>query len=428
MSVKIFKGRLIDAPTPKSLRIRDNTYIGVNNNTIIFISETLPSEYLNQEVTELSSSEFLLPGFIDCHAHPPQYPFIGTAFGKPLLEWLKATVHNFEPKYKDTNYATEIYNKFIKKSIENGTVAGSYFATIHTDSSRILADICEKYHFNALIGKVNQDMNFPDNLRENTEESVKDTLEFIEMLKNYQFVKPVITPRFAVSCTRKLMTKLGDIANEKDLFLQTHLSESVNECELINEMYPECDNYTDVYKKYHCLTSKTLLAHSIHLSEEELKEIKSAGASLVHCPNANLVMKSGFCLVKKALENDVNICMGSDVSGGCSVSMVEAMKLALIVGNINNMVKASDDTLSLSEVLYLATAGGAKCLQMDNLGSLDVGKRFDCVRVDLNSKDSPVDLFEWNTKEQYLERFILQGDSRNIVQVYIDGEIVSNKL
>ena len=92
------------------------------------------------------------------------------------------------------------------------------------------------------------------------------------------------------------------------------------------------------------------------------------------------------------------------------------------------MVKASDDTLSLSEVLYLATAGGAKCLQMDNLGSLDVGKRFDCVRVDLNSKDSPVDLFEWNTKEQYLERFILQGDSRNIVQVYIDGEIVSNKL
>ena len=81
------------------------------------------------------------------------------------------------------------------------------------------------------------------------------------------------------------------------------------------------------------------------------------------------------------------------------MSMVEAMKLALIVGNINNMVKASDDTLSLAEVLYLATAGGAKCLQMEDLGSLDVGKRFDCVRVDLNSKDSPVDLFEWNLYE-----------------------------
>ena len=429
MSFKIFRGRLIDAPTPKELRIRDNTYIGVKDNIIEFISETLPEEHKDKEVVQLGNGEFILPGFVDCHAHPPQYPFIGTAFGLPLLDWLKATVHNFEPKYADTEYAKKIYSKFMKKTIENGTVAGSYFATIHKDSSLILADICEQYHFKALIGKVNQDMNFPDCLRENTEESMKDTLAFIETMKTHKHVQPILTPRFAVSCTRNLMKQLGDLANEKDIFLQTHLSESVNECDLIGEMYPECDNYTDVYKKYNCLTNKTLLAHSIHLSDDELKVIKSAGSALVHCPNANLVMKSGFCPVKKALAQDVKVCMGSDVSGGCSVSMVEAMKLALIVGNINNIIKASDVTLTLAEVVYLATAGGAKCLHMDDeIGSIDVGKRFDCIRVDLESKDSPIDLFEWNTNEQMVERFILQGDSRNIVQVFIDGQIVSNKL
>ncbi|EKE37311.1 hypothetical protein ENUP19_0047G0244 [Entamoeba nuttalli] len=425
--VKVFKGLIIDTPTSNQIRFRDS-FIGVENGSIIFIENTLPKQYSENDVIVLKSGEFLFPGLIDCHLHAPQYAFIGTAFGKPLLEWLEATVHKFEPKCADKNYAEKLYNQVVRKTLQNGTTTASYFGTIHTDSDIILANICEKRHQRAFIGKVNQDQMFPDNLKESTDKSIQETIRFIESFKGYHFVKPIITPRFAVSCTRDLMKKLGQLAQERDVFLQTHLSESPGECDLIKSMYPECKNYTDVYEQYECLTDKTLLAHSIHLSDEEMDVIKKHESSLIHCPNANLTMKSGFCPVKKALGKGIKMGMGTDISGGFSASILDSMRLGLIVGNINDIVNKTEP-VSLSEIIYLATNGGAHCLNMqDQIGSFEVGKKFDALRVDLNANDSPIDLFEWNSNEQMVERFILQGDSRVIKEVYVEGSLVDTSI
>ncbi|KAL7719058.1 Guanine deaminase [Entamoeba marina] len=427
-SLHIFNGHIIDAPSPDQLRIR-NAYIGVENGVISFVKEDLnKNDYPTARFTELTSGQFIIPGLVDCHLHAAQYAFIATAFGKPLLEWLEATVHKYEPKCASVTYASSLYEKIVRKTLQNGTTTACYFGTIHVDATVQLAHICERRRQRAFVGKVNQDQMFPDELKEDTTVSIEETNQFIKKIQGLKYVKPVITPRFAVSCTRDLMKQLGDLAKEKDVLIQTHLSESVNECELIGSMYPECTNYTNVYDKYNLLGNNTILAHSIHLSDDELTVIKETRSSVIHCPNANLTMKSGVCQVKNLLEKKVKIGLGTDVSGGHSASMVDAMRMAMLVGNINAFEK-NNCSISLSEVLYLATLGGAECLGLkESIGSFDSGKQFDALVIDCNSADSPIDVFEWNAIEDLFGRFILQGDSRNIRDVYVDGQLVDTSI
>ncbi|ELP90357.1 guanine deaminase, putative [Entamoeba invadens IP1] len=413
----------VDAPYAGHLHIQ-NIYLAVDSTGIItYTGDTLPPNTHTENVIEIPKGKFFLPGFIDCHIHAPQYATVATQFGKPLMEWLEASAFPAERKCKEESLARDLYTKVVLKTLQNGTTTASYFGTIFNSTDLILADVCETNHQRAFVGKVCQDKMIPNDLCEVTEDSIVDAETFVDTVlsKNYKYVRPIVTPRFAVSCSLELMSQLSALASKKDIFIQTHLSENTQECELIAEMYPDCKNYTDVYEKVGCLTSKTLLAHSIHLSDDEIEVIKNHESCLIHCPVANLSMKSGFFRFKKLYQMGVKIGMGTDVAGGYSPSMIEVMKMAMLVGNISSITN-NDAQIDFGDVLYMATMGGAKCLNLDKqIGSFENGKKFDALLIDLTKDNTNIDLFDWNTQEDMVERFILQGDSRNIAQVYVDG-------
>jgi guanine deaminase len=99
------------------------------------------------------------------------------------------------------------------------------------------------------VGKVNMDRDAPDYLRETTEESQKETLRWLEGCKGFTKVKPILTPRFAPSCTDELLAFLGKLKAEKDLPVQSHLSENLGEIALVAELFPDCGQYWEVYDK-----------------------------------------------------------------------------------------------------------------------------------------------------------------------------------
>ncbi|XP_008485870.2 guanine deaminase-like, partial [Diaphorina citri] len=88
----------------------------------------------------LTSTQFLLPGFIDAHVHAPQYPNLGLGVDLPLLTWLRTYIFALERKFSDLSYATTVYDKVVDRLIANGTTTASYFGTIHTDACLLLAD------------------------------------------------------------------------------------------------------------------------------------------------------------------------------------------------------------------------------------------------------------------------------------------------
>lgn len=100
----------------------------------------------------LTNTQFIMPGFIDCHIHAPQMPNIGLGLDKPLLEWLEEYTFPLESKYIDNEFAMKTYKKVVKNCLDFGTTTACYFGTIHLEANKILVDECLRQGQRAFVG------------------------------------------------------------------------------------------------------------------------------------------------------------------------------------------------------------------------------------------------------------------------------------
>ncbi|XP_059729094.1 guanine deaminase isoform X1 [Haemorhous mexicanus] len=432
----VFKGTFVHSSASAPMEILHGHLLGVDDNgTIVFVEQADQLEQLaktwgfkTSDIRQLSKHEFFMPGLVDTHIHASQYSFTGTRVDLPLLQWLTAYTFPTEAKYRDSGFAEEVYTRVVRRTLKNGTTTACYFATIHTDSSLLLAEIIDKFGQRAFVGKVCMDVNdsVPE-YRESTADSVQDTERFVRELleKKYPRVQPIITPRFGPSCTEDLLGALGDLAQTHDLHVQSHISETEEEIKVVENMFPAYQNYTELYDKNKLLTNKTVMAHACHLSEEELKLFSLRGAAISHCPNSNFSMCSGVLNVQKVLEHNVKLGLGTDVAGGYSASMLDAIRKTMVASNSLQINKVNETGLTLKEAFQLATLGGSQALGLDGvIGNFEVGKEFDALLINTKASDSPFDLFSADDFEDALQKFLYLGDDRNISEVYVAGKQV----
>ena len=155
------------------------------------------------------------------------------------------------------------------------------------------------------------DRNSPDEYREPSPEfSIKATIQLIAYIRalHNELVQPIITPRFAISCTNELLYNLGNLAAaDTSLAIQTHISENQGEIDFVKTLFPDCSSYADVYYKHGLLGPRTILAHGVHLTDGELELIKSAGAGISHCPTSNFNLRSGMARVGDMLDRGIKV-------------------------------------------------------------------------------------------------------------------------
>jgi guanine deaminase len=267
----------------------------------------------------------------------------------------------------------------------------------------------------------------PEDYIETAEKSIEDTLEFVKEVKNIgnPLLQPIITPRFALSVDMELMKKLGAIAKEQDLHIQTHISENKDEVKMVRELYDN-KSYADVYNEANLLTPKTVLAHGIYLSEDEMNLLSKTGTSISHCPESNVNLGSGICDVRKLKNHGITLGLGTDVAGGASPSIITAMRSAISASTNLSFADENSKPLTYIDVFYLATLGGAKALALDDqIGNFQVGKSFDAIIVDLDVKSSSADYLSTDlTPQELLQKLVFVGDDRNVVKVFVNGKIV----
>lgn len=379
---------------------------------------------IEENIIILKPGQFLIPGLIDCHIHATQLPNLGLGYDKELLDWLETYTFPLEKKYKNEKFAEEIFDAVVKRTIKQGTTTACYFASLYSKPSVILGQKVAELGQRALIGKLSMNNKRNDDYYETTQESIKQLKEFIRDIDNIECprVKPVITPRFALSCDMKLMKELGIIAREKNLHVQSHISENLSEIDAVKNVFKECNSYAEVYDKAGLLTKKTVMAHGVHLTEDEITLLKERQTAVIHCPSSNTCLKSGLCDVQQLRAEGIKIGLGTDVSGGRSSSILDAMKAALEVSSHLSMLKTSYQALNYKDVFHLATLGGANALAMDNeIGNFSVGKEFDALLIDINDRTGVLDKLLEYTLEEKLQRLIYSGDDRNILEVYVSG-------
>ncbi|KAI1142922.1 guanine deaminase [Hypoxylon sp. FL0543] len=405
-------------------------------------------------VTIAKDGQFFFPGFIDTHLHAPQYPNVGIFGNSTLLDWLNTYTFPMEASFSALPKARRVYTRVIRQTLSHGTTTAAYYATIHVPATNLLADLCFSMGQRAFVGRVCMDNLGPDYyLDESPTASLSATQATIDHIRSidpsFDLITPILTPRFAPACTRDVMTGLGKMHIETGLPIQTHISENINEIQLVREIFPDCENYADVYDKFGLLGRKTILAHAIHLTEEEADLIAGKGSKVAHCPCSNSALTSGEARVRWLLEKGIGVGLGTDMSGGYSPSMLEAARQAAMVSNHRAMpagkwadVPAGEREhakLSVAEVLHLATRGGAEVVGLaDKVGAFEVGKQWDAQLVGLGLVgDAPdehdmadtgnVDIFGWETWEERIAKWVFNGDDRNVKKVWVKGRLVHER-
>ena len=357
--MKIYKANIIHTPTPGKLEIIPHGYIVVKSNGLVEgIYKELPENMDWRRQVMDFGDKILIPAFNDLHVHAPQYRNMGLALDLELLPWLNTYTFPEETKYADPEYARRLYRRFVHELWMQGTMRSAVFATIHPESTRILADLFIQAGMGAMVGLVGMNRNSPDTLQNTTAE----VMEGMRMLKAHLdehgngLVTPIITPRFVPSCSDKMLTALGEYAKETGLPVQSHLSENRSEIMWVKELEPDTTCYGDAYNKYGLFgQTPTLMAHCCYTDGEEFELMRKNHVFAVHCPTSNCNLGSGIAPIRRFLSAGIPVALGSDVSGGSGFSIFRVMHYALQMAKMQWVrTNHKDQFLSLSEAFWLA--------------------------------------------------------------------------
>ena len=358
METLIIKGNIISAAEFGKVEITENGYLIAENGKIKGIYQELPREYEGVQIEDYGDA-LVMQSFADMHLHAPQYPMLGMGMDMPLLEWLNTYTFPTEACFKDKDFARRAYRRLARELAAKGTTRVCMFSSIHREATLILMEELENAGITGYVGKVNMDRNGGENYQETTEESISETVKWLEGC-NFEHIKPMITPRFTPSCSNELMQELGRIAKEKNLPIQSHLSENTGELEMVKKLHPDCSQYWETYQKYGLWNDRTLMAHCVWSDERERKAIKDAGVWAVHCAASNENLVSGYAPVRVMVNEGVNVVLGSDIAGGDHLSMFKNITAAIRASKARRIIDNwKTEFLSVEEAFYLGTSAAA---------------------------------------------------------------------
>lgn len=415
----VLKGNICYSKSRTELSFTENGYLVCEDGCSAGVFQELPEKYNNLQLQDCGS-RLIIPGLVDLHIHAPQYTFRGMGMDMELLEWLD--VHTFpeEARYADLDYAKRAYGIFAENMKKSGTTRACVFATVHPAATELLMDQLDAAGLAAMVGKVNMDRNAPENLVEkDAAASIQATREWLTSVSGkYERIKPILTPRFTPSCTDELMELLGELQRETGLPAQSHLSENMGEVQWVKELCPATAFYGEAYDRYGLFggSCSTIMAHCVQSGEDEIALMKARGVYIAHCPQSNTNIASGIAPVRKYLDADLRVGLGSDVAGGTTESIFRAMVDAIQVSKLRwRLVDESEKPLTVEEAFYLGTLGGGAFF--GKVGSFAPGYEFDALVLNDETLASPRPF----TLMERLERILYLSDDRHIEEKYVAG-------
>jgi 5-methylthioadenosine/S-adenosylhomocysteine deaminase len=320
----------------------------------------------------------VLPGFVQTHIHLCQTLFRGAADDLSLIDWLKQRVWPMEAAHTAGSIRASA-QLGIAELIKGGTTCALTMETVRYTEE--VLRVVEETGFRATVGKCMMDKGdeVPSELRENSRASIDESLALIRKWHGAADgrIRCCFAPRFAISCTRGLLSEVATLAREHGVMIHTHASENKKECEIVES---ESGQRNIAYLNSLGISgSHVVLAHCIHLDKEEMELLTQTGTNVAHCPSSNLKLGSGLARVAEMLARKIAVSLGAD-GAACNnrLDMFDEMRLAAML----QANRLGPGALTAHDVVWMATRGGAKTLGLDaEIGSLEPGKKADLILV-----------------------------------------------
>jgi 5-methylthioadenosine/S-adenosylhomocysteine deaminase len=226
-------------------------------------------------------------------------------------------------------------------------------------------------------------------------------------------IRYCFAPRFAISCTRELLEKVAELARARGVMIHTHASENRTECALV-----EADTglRNIAYLDSVGVTGRHVaLAHCVHLSNDEIRILKTTNTNVIHCPSSNMKLGSGIAPVAKLLEEGISVSLGAD-GAACNnrLDMFTEMRTAALLQKALH----GPEVLDANRVFRMGTIDGARALGLEaEIGSLEIGKRADVAVVKLNQLHT-------SPEADVVSSLVYAAEASDVQSVVIDGRLV----
>ncbi|MEM9884086.1 MAG: amidohydrolase family protein [Planctomycetota bacterium] len=349
----------------------------------------------------------ICPAFTDTHLHLPQFDQVG-AHVTPLLRWLQDVTFPNERRWENTGFARGMAERVVGQLLSVGTSGVAAYATVHAEGTRAALEVFTQRGFRGVIGQTLIDREAPDYLCRPADQLLDETAALLDKFSPGQRMSAAVTPRFAITCTAPLLEGAGRLAAERHAAVQSHLAETVAECDFVGELFGG-KRYVDVYRDAGLLRPGSLWGHGIHLDDADRVTLRGHDAVVAHCPTANSFLRSGSMPWREHHAADVAVSLGSDIGGGYERSMVRVARAM-----IETAAARGDAYPTAAQAWRQITAGNAELLPGPDGGVLLPGATADVLVIEpdvpwLDHPD-PLAMLLWAWDDRWLERTVVRGE------------------
>ncbi len=402
----------------KDQQILKNVAIEINEDKI---SSFIPIEEIDRLKYNGNIYDYpdltLIPGFVQTHVHLCQTLFRGLADDLQLLDWLQQKIFPFENAL-DKNSLKISTRLGINELIVGGTTTVLDMGTLR--HQEVVFEEMVKSGIRGFSGKCLIDRNelFP-RFKSNTKDELKNTQELANTFHSVEDgrIKYGFAPRFVLSCSENLLKETKSMMSDfPGSVYHTHASENKDEIKAVKKEHNR--ENIEYFNSIDVLDDHTVLAHCIHVNEEEKTILKDHNVRVAHCPSANLKLGSGIAAIPDFIKRGISVSLGAD-GAPCNnnLSAFTEMRLAALIQKPMH----GADVMDAQTVFNLATIEGAKALHLeDEVGSIEIGKKADLVLLDLNKINNSVN----DDDELVYSNIVYSSGSDNVKSVMIDGQWV----
>jgi len=347
------------------------------------ILDVLPTSEATNKYSSESNLDYkhhiIIPGLINAHTHAAMSLFRGLANDLHLMEWLEKHIWPAEQKWVNEDFVQLGTQLAIAEMLRGGVTCFNdmYFF------AEITAQVATKTGIRAHIGMILLD--FPTKYANDADEYFSKGLALHDQFKAHPLVKCTFAPHAPYTVSNAPLERVAMLANELELPVHIHVHETEHEITQSMEQYN-----TRPLQRLHdigLVNSGLLAVHMTHLEDQEINLLAETNANVVHCPQSNLKLASGFCPVQKLRDKNINVALGTDscASNDDQDMLSEMHSAALLAKGVANNAAA----LPAYEALRCATINAATALGIDqDTGSLEIGKSADLAVIDIDTLEA----------------------------------------
>ena len=364
-------------PVVPENRVFENCALAIDQQKIVGIypQAEAQSKFDPLAVVDLDD-HILMPGLVNAHGHAAMSLLRGFADDLPLQPWLEDHIWPVEARVLSAEFVADGTNLAMAEMIKTGTTC---FADMYFFADTV-AEQVQRSGMRSQIGFTVFD--FPTAGGKDPDDYIHKGLQLRDIYKGDGLIKIACAPHAPYTVGDETMRRIATYANELDMPVHIHCHETAQEV-------------ADSLKLFGCrplqrlddlgvLLPQTQLVHMTQIDDSDIRLIQDNNCHVVHCPESNLKLASGFCPVGKLIDAGVNVALGTDgAASNNDLDLFGELKTAALLAKA---VADDASVLDAHAALRMATINGAKALGWDDqIGSLEAGKSADMIAVEISS-------------------------------------------